>query len=97
MHTTRAFEVNWSEADVARVLDRVAATRLPAAPPGSGWAYGCDAAYLQGFQRYWAERYDWRAAVAQLNKWPQFIARIDGQDVHYLHVRGEAKTPRTCR
>jgi pimeloyl-ACP methyl ester carboxylesterase len=94
MHTNRPFEVNWSEAEVARVHERVASTRLPAAPPGSGWTYGCDADFLQRVQRYWTQDYDWRAAVAQLNRHPQFIATIDGQAVHYLHVRGESPVPR---
>jgi pimeloyl-ACP methyl ester carboxylesterase len=94
VHATRAFEVTWSEAEVARVLDRVATTRLPPAPPGSGWTYGCDADFLQGVQRYWTQDYDWRGALDRLNKYPQFVATIDGQDIHYLHVRGESPTPR---
>lgn len=91
---TRPFRVEWSEAEVARVLARVADTRLPPAPPGSGWTYGCDAGFLQRVQRYWVEGYDWRAAVERLNGHPQFIATIDGQDVHYLHIRGEGPKPR---
>lgn len=89
MHASRPFEVEWSSAEVARVQERVAATRLPAAPPGSGWSYGCDAAFLRRVQQYWAHDYDWRAALAQLNRHPQFIATVDGHAVHYLHIRGE--------
>src|SRR5205807_1812201 len=36
---------------------------------------------------YWRTAYDWRAAEARLNKYPQFITEIDGEDVHFLHVR----------
>lgn len=94
MHPVHPFEVNWSDAEVARVLERVRDTRLPPAPPGSGWTYGCDADFLQRVQRYWAHDYDWRAAVARLNRHPQSIAVIDGQPVHYLHLRGESPMPR---
>jgi len=94
MATSQAFEVRWSEADVARLLERVTSTRLPAAPPGSGWTYGCDAEFLHRVQQYWVKEYDWRAAVAQLNRYPQFTTTIDGRNVHYLHVRGESATPR---
>jgi pimeloyl-ACP methyl ester carboxylesterase len=90
----REFKVEWAQADVARVIDRVGSTRLPPAPPGSGWSYGCDADFLQGLQRFWVERYDWRAAVERLNRYPQFITTIDGQRIHYMHVRGESAKPR---
>ncbi len=90
----RPFQVDWSESEVRRVLDRVAATRLPPAPAGSGWTYGCDADTLREVQRHWAHQWDWRAAVERLNRHPQFVATLDGQDIHYLHVRGEGPAPR---
>src|SRR4029078_5456850 len=31
--------------------------------------------------------YDWRKHEAELNEHPQFITTIDGQNVHFLHVR----------
>ncbi|WP_217996709.1 epoxide hydrolase family protein [Nocardioides jensenii] len=34
--------------------------------------------------------YDWRAAEKELNKHPQFRTRIDGVDIHFVEVRGEA-------
>jgi pimeloyl-ACP methyl ester carboxylesterase len=37
--------------------------------------------------RYWRHEYDWRAAEARLNDWPQFMTVIDGADVHFAHVR----------
>ncbi|GGE02146.1 epoxide hydrolase [Aureimonas endophytica] len=84
------FEVNWSEADVEAVLERVRTYRFPPAPEGEGWKYGCDAAYLQDFCGYWSASYDWRGAVQRLNRFPQFVAEIDGVDIHFVHVVGEA-------
>lgn len=94
--TTAAFNlrphvVDWPEAEVARLLARVADTRLPQAPAGAGWTLGCDADLLGRVQSWWSRDYDWRAAQAQLNRHPQFIATIDGQDIHFLHVRGESQ------
>jgi pimeloyl-ACP methyl ester carboxylesterase len=36
---------------------------------------------------YWRTSYDWRAQEARLNAFPQFTTTIDGQRVHFLHVR----------
>jgi len=84
------FEVAWDEDAVARLLDRVRAYEFPPSPEGSGWAFGCDAGFLRDLCAYWTGGYDWRAAVAALNRWPQFIADVDGFALHFVHVVGEA-------
>ena len=33
--------------------------------------------------------YDWRKCEAKLNAIPQFITEIDGQDIHFIHVRSK--------
>ena len=43
--------------------------------------------YLQELTEYWRQGFDWRAQEARLNQIPQFTAEIDGQRIHYLHVR----------
>jgi Epoxide hydrolase N terminus len=35
--------------------------------------------------------YDWRAAERELNQIPQFTTVIDGQQVHFMHVRSPEK------
>src|SRR5689334_48233 len=42
---------------------------------------------LKELAAYWRTRYDWRAHEAKLNEHPQFTTVIDGQTVHFLHVR----------
>src|SRR3712207_3688362 len=66
---------------------RLARTRWPGDLPGVGWTRGVPQDYLQALAEYWRTGYDWRAAEAALNAWPQFVAEIDGQRVHFLHVR----------
>jgi microsomal epoxide hydrolase len=85
------FTVNWTDAEVGDVLDRVGAYPWPPAPQvADGWAYGCDGRFLQGICDHWLAGYDWRAAVAQLNRFPQFVARIEDFELHFVHVVGEA-------
>ena len=85
------FEVRWTEAQVQSVLDRVRNYPWPPIPEvEDGWAYGCDAGYLKGLCDHWTGAYDWRAAVADLNRFPQFTARVEDFDLHFLHVVGEA-------
>jgi pimeloyl-ACP methyl ester carboxylesterase len=51
-----------------------------------GWGYGVPLGYLQELVRYWRHEYDWRAAEARLNEWPQFTTTIDGANVHFAHI-----------
>jgi len=43
--------------------------------------------YLKDLASYWGTGYDWRAHEARLNQFPQFTTVIDGQTVHFVHVR----------
>ncbi len=68
---------------------RLARTRWPDQMDDTGWDYGTDLAYLKELCAYWQDGYDWRAQEAALNQWPQFTTEIDGQNVHFLHVRSK--------
>lgn len=82
----KAFAVEWSEREVEALKARLAACPLPPAPQGSGWALGCDRDFLERFRDRWLNGYDWRAAMRDLNRYPQFIAEIDGQTIHFVHI-----------
>jgi len=91
MSKIKPFEVVWTEPEVAGVLDRVRTYPWPLQPEApDGWNYGCDGAWLKDVCRFWTDGYDWRAAVAELNRFPQYTARVEDYDLHFLHVVGEA-------
>lgn len=74
--------------DVLLDLDeRLRRTRLPAELPGIGWRQGMSRALMVDLLDHWRDGYDWRAAEAELNRHPQFIANLDGARVHFQHVR----------
>jgi microsomal epoxide hydrolase len=91
MSKVEPFEVRWDEARVAAVLDQVRAYPWPPTPQvPDGWAYGCDGAYLKDLCDHWTGAFDWRSAMADLNRFPQFTARVEDFDLHFVHVVGEA-------
>ncbi|MEU8032015.1 epoxide hydrolase family protein [Streptomyces sp. NPDC049099] len=81
------FRLSVPQSDLDDLYDRLDRTRWPADLPGAGWEYGVPAGYLRELVRYWRHEYDWRAAEAELNRWPQFTTTIDGATVHFAHVR----------
>jgi pimeloyl-ACP methyl ester carboxylesterase len=81
------FHIEIPDAQLGDLRDRLAHTRWPVELPGVGWSRGVPLGYLRELAEYWRTGYDWRAQEAQLNQVPQFTTEIDGQNVHFLHVR----------
>src|SRR5215208_5295520 len=55
--------------------------------PDVGWSRGVPLGHLKELAEYWQNLYDWRQWEAKLNEYPQFTTTIDGQNIHFLHVR----------
>ncbi len=85
--TIREFRLDVPQADLDDLRDRLARVRWPAQLPGNGWERGVPVDYLRGLAEHWRTGYDWRQHEARLNELPQFTTDIDGQIVHFLHVR----------
>ncbi|MFC8244270.1 epoxide hydrolase family protein [Streptomyces chartreusis] len=85
--SVRPFRLDIPQSDLDDLHDRLDRTRWPDEIPGSGWSYGVPTDYLRDLVRHWRHVYDWRAAEARLNEWPQFTTTIDAANVHFAHVR----------
>jgi epoxide hydrolase len=83
----RPFRIDVPQSALDDLRARLAVTRWPAQPDGDGWERGVPVSYLRDLAAYWADGYDWRKHEAELNELPQFITEIDGQDIHFIHVR----------
>ncbi|MGC5568843.1 epoxide hydrolase family protein [Streptomyces sp. FR-108] len=83
----RPFRIEIPQADLDDLHARLDRTRWPDELPGVGWAYGVPRTYLKELVEYWRHSYDWRAAEARLNAWPQFTTVVDGADLHFAHIR----------
>jgi len=83
----RPFTIDVPQADLDDLRDRLARTRWTEDLPDAGWSRGVPASYLREPAGYWRDGYDWRVHERELNGYPQSTTEIDGQDIHFLHVR----------
>ncbi len=83
----REFRVDIAEADLEDLRRRLAAVRWPNEVPDVGWERGVPLNYLRELADYWRTSFDWTAAEARINQFPQFTTTIDGANIHFLHVR----------
>lgn len=72
----RPFRLDVPRSDLDDLHDRLDRTRWPQGLPATGWSYGVPTDCLRELARYRRQEYDWRAAEALLNEWPQFTTVI---------------------
>ena len=77
------------DAALADLRERLARTRWPDEPPLEPWSTGTSLAYLRGLVDYWRDGFNWRAAEAKLNAFPQFTVPVRGIDLHFIHAPGK--------
>jgi pimeloyl-ACP methyl ester carboxylesterase len=96
----KPFRIDVPQAELDDLADRLARVRwanelpadqvtdgVPRGPVQPGWEYGVPLEFVQRLVTCWRKDFDWRAAEARLNAYPQFTTEIDGQNIHFLHVR----------
>ncbi len=85
-----AIEAFWSDVPQAALDDlraRLTSTRWPDRETVADWSQGVPLQAVRGLCHHWATAYDWRRCEARLNAAGQYRTRIDGLDLHFLHVR----------
>jgi len=85
----RPFRVHVSESVLSDLHKRILATRWPDRETVSDLSQGVMLARIKSLVQYWGTGYSWKKAEAKLNAWPQFITKIDGLDIHFLHIRSK--------
>ncbi len=93
MNKPQPFQLQVPDAALADLKERLARTRWPDEPPFETWSTGTSLPYLKDLIEYWRKGFDWRAAEAKLNAFPQFTAPVKGIDLHFIHAPGRGKDP----
>lgn len=83
----RSFRVTIPETQLIELRRKIADTRWPSNELVEDRSQGVQLVTLKALARYWERDYDWRKVEAKLNSLPQFVTKIDGVDIHFIHVR----------
>jgi len=86
-NSIRPFRIDIPEHEVDDLRRRLTEARWPRDLDGTGWDRGIPVSYLRPLAEYWRDGFDWRAQEAQLNELPHFVTEVDGQQIHFVHVR----------
>lgn len=91
----KEFNIHFSEKDMDELYSRIAKTRLPKPIKSENWKLGTENNYLQGLLDYWCNGYDWYRKEKELNRYPQFLCKIDDLTIHFFHIRSQNKNAKT--
>ncbi len=89
----RSFKVEVTDEALADIRRRVESFPWHEMPDDGGWDYGANLDYMKDLCAYWVDGFDWRAAEARLNAFPQFKTQVDGIDMHFIHEPGSGANP----
>ena len=81
------FHIHVDDSDLEDLRSRLARTRFPDQIAGTVWEAGIPIDYLRDLVGYWMDGYDWRKEEACLNELDHFRTPIDGQSIHFVHLR----------
>jgi pimeloyl-ACP methyl ester carboxylesterase len=94
MKNVTAFHVTVAQKVLDDLKYRLQNTRWPGEAEGSGWNFGTSESYLKSLVHYWQTAYDWRKQESLLNKYPQYIADVNGVKIHFQYIKGKGKNPK---
>lgn len=85
-NTIKRFTIDIPQADIDDLKQRLALSRFPEEKTND-WTCGAPVSYLQKIANYWNTEFNWKKQEAWLNQYPQYIANINGQPIHFLHIQ----------
>jgi pimeloyl-ACP methyl ester carboxylesterase len=89
----KPFRVSIPQAKIDHIIKRVREAEWPDRLDTDDWRYGTNWDYMRSLAKYWVEQFDWRKAEANLNRFPQFFARVGDYDIHFYYVKGRGPKP----
>ncbi|XP_051501458.1 epoxide hydrolase 1 [Myxocyprinus asiaticus] len=85
--SVRPFTIEATPEEIEDLHRRLDQTRSFPSLEDSQFHYGFNSKYLEKVVSYWRNDFNWRKQVDILNRYPHFKTKIEGIDIHYVHVK----------
>ena len=89
----KPFKVNISDQIIKDIYDKVKKYPWHEMPNDGGWEYGTNLDYMKKISKYWTDKFDWRKQEAKINKYSNFITKVDDIDIHFIQEKGSGSNP----
>jgi len=84
----KPFKVNIPEKVIKDIYDKVKKYPWHEMPNDGGWEYGTNLNYMKEITKHWISEFDWRKHEKEINKFSNFITKVDDINIHFIHEKG---------
>jgi microsomal epoxide hydrolase len=89
----KPFKVNISDKIINEIYEKVKKYPWHEMPNDGDWEYGTNLDYMKKISRYWTDKFDWQKQEAKINKYSNFITKVDDIDIHFIQEKGSGSNP----
>ncbi|MCH5584524.1 epoxide hydrolase [Shimazuella sp. AN120528] len=87
----KPFKIQISSSKLQELNERLGKTIWPGEWENDNWNAGPTLEFVKKNVEHLLTEYDWRKYETQINQYPQYTTEIDGQNIHFLHIRSTEK------
>jgi pimeloyl-ACP methyl ester carboxylesterase len=87
------YTIDIADERLAAIKAKVEAYDWGQLPDAGGWTAGVGVDDLKRLVAYWRDAYDWRKVEYRLNQLPNFTTDVEGERLHFVHIRGDGSKP----
>ena len=59
----------------------------------NGWEHGTNLKYLKEISKYWITKFNWRKQEKKINKFSNYLTKVDGINIHFIKEKGSGSNP----
>ena len=89
----KPFKVNISEKIIQDIYKKVKHYPWNEIQNLEGWKHGTNFKYLKEISNYWVNDFNWRKHEEKINKFSNFLTKVDKIDIHFIQEKGSGSNP----
>jgi pimeloyl-ACP methyl ester carboxylesterase len=84
----KPFKVNISEKIIQDIYNKVKSYPWNDMVNMDKWQHGTNLSYMKEISNYWVKDFNWKKHEAEINKFPNFITKVDETNIHFIQEKG---------
>jgi len=89
----KPFKINIPDQILKNIQQKVERFPWHEMPNDGDWEYGTNLNYMKEISKYWIKDFDWKKHEVKINKFSNFISKVDDIDIHFIHEKGSGSNP----
>jgi pimeloyl-ACP methyl ester carboxylesterase len=89
----KPFKIDIPDKELQEIYRKVKNYPWHEMPDDGGWEYGSNLEYMKEISNYWVSNFDWKKHEIEINRFPNFITKVDELDIHFIHKKGSGSNP----